>query len=600
MIWINLFVSNNNYAALQAGNNRGILMAVHNEDIARIFEEMADLLEIEEANPFRVRAYRNAARTIRGLSRELGQLIAEGKDLTDLPGIGKDLAAKINEILETGTSIALEKLHKEVPVSVEDLLKIPGLGSKRVKHLYHEMGIQNLDQLETAAGSGKLRTYPGFGARLEQNILDNISALRSSQKRFLRNIAITYAEPLVQYLKKDKTVKNVIIAGSYRRGRESVGDLDILVTADKAGRIMERFIKYEEVKHIVSNGPTRATVILNCGLQVDLRLVPEKSFGSALHYFTGSKAHNIRIRRMAQQQGLKINEYGVFRGNTHVAGKTEESVFRSVGLTFIPPELREDRGEIKAALDHKLPDLVKLADIKGDLHVHTIATDGRANIKAMALAAAKRGFKYLAITDHSRHLTVAHGLKPEQLLQQIDEIEKLNSGLKGFTLLKGIEVDILEDGRLDLPDRVLAKLDLVVAAIHSKFNLSRKKQTVRLLRAMDNRYFSILAHPSGRLLFEREPYDVDMEKIIRHARERGCFIELNSQPQRLDLTDIHCQLARDEGVLIAVNSDAHSEYGFDNIRFGIDQARRGWLEKKDVLNTRPVNTLRNLLQKARS
>ena len=600
MIWINLFVSNNNYAALQAGNNRGILMAVHNEDIARIFEEMADLLEIEEANPFRVRAYRNAARTIRGLSRELGQLIAEGKDLTDLPGIGKDLAAKINEILETGTSIALEKLHKEVPVSVEDLLKIPGLGSKRVKHLYHEMGIQNLDQLETAAGSGKLRTYPGFGARLEQNILDNISALRSSQKRFLRNIAITYAEPLVQYLKKDKTVKNVIIAGSYRRGRESVGDLDILVTADKAGRIMERFIKYEEVKHIVSNGPTRATVILNCGLQVDLRLVPEKSFGSALHYFTGSKAHNIRIRRMAQQQGLKINEYGVFRGNTHVAGKTEESVFRSVGLTFIPPELREDRGEIKAALDHKLPDLVKLADIKGDLHAHTIATDGRANIKAMALAAAKRGFKYLAITDHSRHLTVANGLKPEQLLQQINEIEKLNSGLNGFTLLKGIEVDILEDGRLDLPDRVLAKLDLVVAAIHSKFNLSRKKQTVRLLRAMDNRYFSILAHPSGRLLFEREPYDVDMEKIIRHARERGCFIELNSQPQRLDLTDIHCQLARDEGVLIAVNSDAHSEYGFDNIRFGIDQARRGWLEKKDVLNTRPVNTLRNLLQKARS
>lgn len=575
-------------------------MAVHNEDIARIFEEMADLLEIEEANPFRVRAYRNAARTIRGLSRELGQLLAEGKDLTDLPGIGKDLAAKINEILDTGTSTALEKLHKEVPVSVEDLLKIPGLGSKRVKHLYHEMGIQNLDQLETAARSGKLRKFPGFGARLEQNILENISALRSSEKRFLRNIAITYAEPLVQYLKKDRTVKNVVIAGSYRRGMESVGDLDILVTADKTGRIMERFIKYDEVKHIVSRGPTRTTVILECGLQVDLRLVPEKSFGSALHYFTGSKAHNIRIRRMAQQRGLKINEYGVFRGNSHVAGKTEKSVFQSVGLPFIPPELREDRGEIKAALEHKLPELVNLADIKGDLHTHTIATDGRADIKTMALAAARQGFRYLAITDHSRHLTVAHGLEPEQLLKQVDEINKLNSTLRGITLLKGIEVDILEDGSLDLPDKVLEKLDLVVGAVHNKFNLSRKKQTGRIQRAMDNRYFSILAHPSGRLQFEREPYDVDMEKIIHHARERGCFLELNSQPLRLDLTDIYCQLARDEGVLIAINSDSHSENGFDNIRFGVHQARRGWLEKKDVLNTRPLKALRHLLERTRS
>lgn len=575
-------------------------MAVHNEDIARIFEEMADLLEIEEANPFRVRAYRNAARTIRGLSRELGQLLAEGKDLTDLPGIGKDLAAKINEILDTGTSTTLEKLHKEVPVSVEDLLKIPGLGSKRVKHLYHEMGIQNLDQLETAAKSGKLRKFPGFGVKLEQNILENISALRSSEKRFLRNIAITYAEPLVQYLKKDKTVKNVVIAGSYRRGMESVGDLDILVTADKTGRIMERFIKYEEVNHIVSRGPTRTTVILECGLQVDLRLVPEKSFGSALHYFTGSKAHNIRIRRMARQRGLKINEYGVFRGNSHVAGKTEKSVFQSVGLPFIPPELREDRGEIKAALEHKLPELVNLADIKGDLHTHTIATDGRADIKTMALAAARQGFRYLAITDHSRHLTVAHGLEPEQLLKQVDEINKLNSTLRGITLLKGIEVDILEDGSLDLPDKVLEKLDLVVGAVHNKFNLSRKKQTDRIQRAMDNRYFSILAHPSGRLQFEREPYDVDMEKIIHHARERGCFIELNSQPLRLDLTDIYCQLARDEGVLIAINSDSHSENGFDNLRFGIDQARRGWLEKKDVLNTRPLKALRRLLERARS
>ena len=572
-------------------------MSVHNEDIAIIFEEIADLLEIEEANPFRVRAYRNAARTIRGLSRELRDLIAEGKDLTELPGIGKDLAGKIQEILDTGHTKALDKLHKEIPASVEDMLKLPGLGPKRVKQLYHEMDIHNLEQLEHAARSGELRSFPGFGSKTEQNILDNIHALRSKEKRFLRNIAAGYAEPLLEYLKKNRAVKQAVIAGSYRRGRESVGDLDILVTATDARRVMKHFTDYEEVGQIVSRGETRATVILHCGLQVDLRVVEEKSFGSALYYFTGSKAHNIRIRRLAQQRGLKINEYGVYKKNKRIAGDTETSVSKSVGLPLIPPELREDRGEIRAALNRQLPSLIQDGDIRGDLHAHTLATDGRATIKAMARTARESGLEYLAITDHSRHLTVAHGLGPDQVLKQIDEIDELNAKLKGIILLKGTEVDILEDGTLDLPDDILARLDLVVAAVHSQFKLSRKKQTERVLRAMDSRCFSILAHPSGRLLFERDAYDIDLEKIIDKAAERGCFMELNSQPLRLDLTDIYCQLAASKGVLISINSDAHSENDFQYLKLGIAQARRGWLEKKDVLNSRPLKSLKRLLRR---
>lgn len=575
-------------------------MAIHNEDIAVIFEEMADLLEIDEANPFRVRAYRNAARTIRGLSREVGDLVKEGKDLTELPGIGKDLAAKIREILDSGHAAALDKLHREIPASVEDLLKLPGLGPKRVKQLYHEQGIENLAQLESAARKQQLRVLPGFGSKTEQNILDNIHALRSREKRFLRNVAVTYAEPLIGYLKTHKDVRKAVIAGSYRRGKESVGDLDILVTTGRPRPVMKHFSGYEEVARTVSLGETRATVILHCGIQVDLRVVAEKNFGSALHYFTGSKSHNIRVRRLAQQKGLKINEYGVFRGNKRLAGKTEESVFKSVGLPFIQPELREDRGEIKAALNHKLPKLVQVDDIRGDLHAHTVATDGRASIRDMALAARKSGLDYLAITDHTRHLAVTHGLEPDQLLKQIDEIDRLNDNLKGITLLKGIEVDILEDGTLDLPDKVLSRLDLVVGAVHSQFQLSRKKQTDRMLRAMDNRYFSILAHPSGRLLFERDPCKMDMEKIIHKAADRGCILELNSQPKRLDLADIYCQLACNEGVLLCINSDAHDVNGFDNLQFGVEQARRGWVEKKDVLNTRPLKTLKRLLQQTMS
>ncbi len=571
-------------------------MPVHNEDIAVIFDEMADLLEIEAANPFRVRAYRNAARTIRGLGRELSEMVEAGEDLTRLPGIGKDLAAKIKEILGTGHAKALDKLHKEVPASLEDLLKIPGLGPKRVKVLYQELHIKTLKQLENAARRGKLSVLPGFGLKTEQRIVETIGAHRSQEKRYLRHVAEQYAEPLVAYLQTIKGVNDVVVAGSYRRGKETVGDLDILVTAKAQSSVMQKFVAYDEVVETVSKGTTRATVFLRNGLQVDLRVVEQQSFGSALHYFTGSKAHNIQVRRLAQQRGLKLNEYGVFKAKKSIAGSTEASVYKAVGLPFIPPELREARGEIEAAQAKKLPNLITRADLQGDLHVHTNATDGNASIAEMAQAAKHAGLKYLAITDHSKRLTIVHGLDSKRLQQQLDEIDNLNSQLTNITILKGIEVDILEDGKLDLPDKILSQLDLVIGAVHTKFHLSQQKQTSRILHAMDSKYFSILAHPSGRLLEERPPYEVDIPRIIEAARERGCYLELNSQPQRLDLIDSYCQLAKEEGVMISINSDSHSTNGFDLLEGGINQARRGWLEKRDVLNCCSLREIRKSLK----
>jgi DNA polymerase (family 10) len=572
-------------------------MPVHNADIAAVFEEIADLLEIENANPFRVRAYRNAARQLQGMGVPAADMVAKHEDLTELPGIGDDLAAKIQEIVETGKCRFLEKLRQKTPPSITELLKIPGLGPKRVRTLYHELDVHTLEQLARAARDGRIRKLPGFGEKTEQTILDAISAHVEKQARFKLAVAAQYAEPLKKYLEKIPGVSQVTLAGSYRRFRETVGDIDILAAATDAERIMNRFVAYDEVKDAPAKGSTRATVILKSGLQVDLRVVDEKCFGAALQYFTGSKAHNIEIRRLARERRLKISEYGVFRGEKRIAGDTEESVYRSVGLPWIPPELRENRGEIEAARAGKLPKLVEFADLKGDLHAHTKATDGHHTLREMADAARRHGFEYLAITEHSRRLTVAHGLDPQQLRKQMNEIDKLNDQLKDITLLKGIEVDILEDGALDLPDDILSECDLVVGAVHSKFNLTRAKQTERILRAMDHPHFTILAHPTGRLLDTREPYDVDMLKIIRRARERGCFLELNAHPERLDLLDIYCQMARDEAVLVAISSDAHSTQDFDNLVYGVGQARRGWLEKKDVLNTRPLKLLRPLLKR---
>jgi DNA polymerase (family 10) len=575
-------------------------MPVHNIDIANIFDEIADFLEIEGENPFRIRAYRNAARTVRGLGSELKDMVAAGEDLTELPGIGKELTAKIQEILETGTVKTLIKLQQRIPKSVTEILKLPNLGPKRVRILYQDLKIKDLQQLSEAARQGRIRTLEGFGEKIEKAILEAVEAQAQKEKRFMIAEASPYVDSLMDYLKKAPGVKAVVAAGSYRRARETVGDLDILVTARKTSPLMNRFVEYDEVAEVLAKGTTRSSVVLRCGLQVDVRLVEQSSFGAALQYFTGSKDHNIAIRRLGQQRGLKINEYGVFRFEKRVAGRTEESVYRALDLPLIPPELRENRGEIEAARDRGLPELIEVKDIKGDLHMHTHMTDGRNSLKEMAAAAQKRGLKYIAITEHSDRLKVAGGLDPPRLMQQIEEIDRLNDALKGITILKSIEVEILEDGSLDLEDKVLARLDLVVGTVHSYFGLPLEKQTERILRAMDQRYFSMLAHPTGRLINEREPYQVDIPRIIHKARERGCFLELNSNPRRLDLYDIYCQIAKEQRVLVSINSDAHSVNDFNYLAFGVAQARRGWLEKDDVLNTRSLTQLRKLLLRTMS
>ena len=574
-------------------------MPIHNADIAAIFSEIADLLELEQANPFRIRAYRNAARIVGELGRDIRVLVERGEDLTELPGIGDDLAAKMREIVETGRCRALDKLRGELPAAITELLHLPGLGPKRVRTLWHELDVQTLEQLARAARDGRIAKLPGFGAKTEANILQAVEAHLSKARRFKLATAAQYADSLVAWLAGAHGVTRVEVAGSFRRMRETVGDLDILVTIDAASDVMQRFVGYDEVAEVLSQGPTRASVVLKSGLQVDLRAVDETSYGAALCYFTGSKAHNIALRRIAQEHGWKLNEYGVFHGKERIAGDSEASVYETLGLPWIAPELREDRGEIAAARAGRLPRLVELADLRGDLHVHTKATDGRDTLAGMAAAAKAAGLGYLAITEHSRRLTVAHGLDPRRLAEQCDEIDRLNETLQGIVLLKGIEVDILEDGSLDLPDSALARLDLVIGAVHSRFDLPRARQTERILRAMDNPNFTLLAHPSGRVIEERAPYDVDLLRIVRHARQRSCFLELNAHPERLDLLDTGCRMAKEEGVLVAINSDAHGRDEFANLRFGIGQARRGWLEADDVLNSRPLPELRKLLKGTR-
>ncbi|MGE0073119.1 MAG: DNA polymerase/3'-5' exonuclease PolX, partial [Thiomonas sp.] len=513
-----------------------------NADIAAVFEEIADRLELQGDNPFRIRAYRNAARTLTATTRDLRDILEKTGELPRMPGIGADLAAKIREIITTGHCGLLDRLRRDMPQTVTDLLQIPGLGPKRVRLLYHDLGIATVEQLDRAAREGRIRGLPGFGAKTEQHILDATRAHLNKTRRFLWAQAAPYAQALRAELAVVAGVEQVTVAGSFRRRRETVGDLDVLATAApaQAAAVIDRFTHGGEVAEVLSAGDTRASVVLRNGLQVDLRVVAAQSYGAALHYFTGSKAHSIALRRLAQAKGLKINEYGVFRGATRIAGADEASVYASVGLPYIEPELRENTGEIDAARRGKLPHLVDRPDIKGDLHVHTTASDGRDPLRDMALAAQRNGLRYLAI---------AQRLDAQRLLRQSDDIDRLNADLTGITLLKGVEVSIRQDGSLDLPDAVLARLDLVVAAVHDDFDLPRQRQTERLLRAMDHPHFTILAHPCGRLIDAREPMVIDMLRIIRHARQRGCFLELNAQPDRLDLNDTHCRMAKEEGVL---------------------------------------------------
>jgi DNA polymerase (family 10) len=570
-------------------------MPVHNAEIAAAFDHLADLLEIEGANPFRVRAYRKAARTVEDLPRSAAELIASGEDLAELPGIGADLAGKIAEFVASKHLAVLDEAKARLPAGLVELTNVPGIGPKRARALYDKLKVHSLSDLRKAATAGKLHGLAGFGVKSETKLLDELKRRREVQRRFRLDTAEDFAEPLLEYLKRSKGVVQATIAGSYRRRKDTVGDLDIVVAAHAGSDVMQRFISYDEVDEVAAHGETRATVVLRSGLQIDLRVVPTESYGAALHYFTGSKAHNIAIRKLGLERGLKINEYGVFRGTKRVAGDTEQSVYDQVHLPFIAPELREDRGEIAAAAAHKLPKLVDLKDIRGDLHVHTNESDGKNTLREMAEAARALGYEYLAITDHSQHVTIAHGLDAKRVAKQIKAIDKLNAQIRGIRILKGIELDILADGSLDLPDAILADLDFTVCAIHYKFDLKEAEQTKRVLRAMDNPHFKIFAHPTGRLLGERAAYAIDLERILKAAKERGCCIELNAHPTRLDIDDHFCRLAKDMGVKISLGTDAHSIDGLKFMKYGIGQARRGWLEPKDVLNTRPLHELIKLL-----
>lgn len=571
--------------------------ATHNSDIAERLDRYAVLLEIDGASPFRVRAYHNAARTIENLPREVSSILREGGDLDDLPGIGKDLAGKITEISSAGRFPELEDIEKRLPATLVDLTRIQGLGPKRVKTLYDAFKVKSLEDLGAVVRAGRLHMVRGFGPKIEKSIREATERKSSSQHRLKLQAAEPIAAALLDYLKQIPGIEAAMVTGSFRRRRETVGDLDVVATCRKGAHAIAQFVKFGEVSEIIAQGPTRATVHLSSGLQVDMRVVAQKSYGAALVYFTGSKAHNIALRARAIKRGLKLNEYGIFRDNDWISGRTESDVYAGVGLPFIEPELREDHGEIDAAAAGRLPNLITLSDIKGDLHVHTDASDGNSTLEEMAVAAQECGYKYLAITDHSKRLGVAHGLDAQRLRKQMGSIDRLNTRLKGLCVLKSTEVDILTDGTLDLDDDVLKDLDIVVAAIHTKFDLDPQRQTDRIIRAMDNPHVNIIAHPTGRLISEREPYEVDMERLMNAARARNCCLEVNAQPSRLDLSDTYCRMAKDLGVKLVISTDAHSAETLAFMRFGVDQARRGWLEAADVANTRGLSDLRRLLKR---
>jgi DNA polymerase (family X) len=565
---------------------------VRNSEIAERFQEMASLLEIKGDNPFKVRAYQKAAQNIESLTEELSEIEKRG-DLEKIPGIGKDLAQKISEMIHSERLGALEDLKKEVPDALLELVAIPGLGPKKAKLLYDKTGIKAMAELEEAARENRLRDLPGFGQKTEQNILAGIELIRRGRERMLLGRALALAQSMMGRLRLMPEIDQISEAGSLRRQKETVRDIDILITSRDPGKVMDAFVTLPEVREVLARGTTKASVLTREEMQVDLRVVEPDTYGAALAYFTGSKAHNIRLREMANRQGLKVSEYGVFReqDEARVAGRTEKEVYRALGLPYIPPELREDRGEIEAAIGNRLPHLVDLGDIRGDFHCHSRWSDGGHPIREVAEAARRRGYAYIAITDHSQSLGVARGLSPELVERQLQEIAALNGQMKGFTILSGSEVDILKDGSLDLPDEILARLQVVVASVHSAFKQTRETMTARVIRAMRNPYVTILGHPTGRLLGEREAYEIDLEQVIRAASDTGTFLEINSFPQRLDLDDIHCKQAKELGATVAVGTDSHTNSQLETMSLGVSVARRGWLERDDLLNTLSLDDL---------
>ena len=562
-------------------------MPVHNKEISRLLNETADLLDIKGANEFRVRAYRNAARSVESLPRPAAEIVAEGEDLSKEDGIGKNLSGKIEEIVETGSLSQLQELKEELPPGLLELLDIPELGPRRAGQLHKELGVDGLDSLENAIDEGKLPELEGFGEKLTDSIQKRVAEAKQQEgkDRMLLSEAEEIADGLVSYLREAPGVDRIEVAGSYRRRKERVGDLDILVIASQPAELMNRFTAYDLVEEVISKGETRSSVLLRGGKQVDLRLLAPESYGSALMYFTGSKEHNIAIRSRAQERGYKVSEYGIFEGEKRRAGRDEEEAYALLGLPWIPPELRENRGEIDAAEKDSLPNLLELPDIRGDLHAHTDWSDGSASLEEMAEAARAHGYEYLAITDHSPALTVANGLSEDRLSKQIDKIARLNEESDGFRLLASMEVNINLDGSLDLSEELLSRLDLVVCSIHSEMGRERDQQTERLIRAMDNKNCTIIGHPTGRRFDSRPGYELDFPRLIEAAAQRNVAFEINAQPERLDLSDTYARQASEGGVKVAISTDAHSPRHLGFMRYGVGQARRGWIEAKDVLNT---------------
>lgn len=598
---------------------------MQNLDVARTLSEVADLLEIQGSNPFRIRAYRNAVRTVKGLTQSLSTMVAEGEDLTQLQGVGKQVDAHIRELLQTGQLTVLDEITKEIPRTLAQLTKLDGVGPKKAKKLYEALGVESVEGLQLEIEKDTVKELDGFGAKSVEKMSRAIEDYQKHRGRFLRAEVEQYIAGLLEHMESAPALERLEVAGSFRRRRDTCGDVDLLAqTSDDGSSIVAHFTAYPGAMRVEAAGGTKGNIVLPSGLSVDLRVIPEASWGAAMHYFTGSKEHNVHVRTEAVRKGLRVNEWGVFRVpegdeaeakaavatgggagserdfGERVGGRTEEEVFAAVGLPWIPPELREDRGEFDAAEADALPQLIERSDLVGDLHMHTTWTDGKASVLEMARAAIERGHRYIAITDHSKAVTMVGGLTPQKVRQQWDDIAAAQDEVGDeLLILRGQEVDILKDGSLDQPDDILEELDLVVIAVHSFMEMEGAEMTERVLRAMDHPQVDVLAHPTGRLLNRREAYPIDMEAVLQKAAERGIAVELNSAPRRLDLHDRHLNRARELGVAVAIDTDAHSTLGLDMMRYGVDQARRGWLEPKDVLNTRSVEEVRTWLARTR-
>ncbi len=565
-----------------------------NLQIAKILNEIADILEMQDVE-FKPRAYRKAARTVESLSKPIEEVYEENK-LEELSGVGKSIAEKIAEIIETGKSQYLENLKKQMPADVEALTSIEGMGPKSVKKLYEKLKIKTLDDLARAAEQHEIREIKGFGPKTEKNILEHLELARRGKERILLGFALPIANEIKEWLKKEESVSQIEVTGSLRRMKETIGDIDILVSSTKPKKVADFFVAMENIREVLGKGVTKSSVILKNNIRVDLRIVKENAFGSALMYFTGSKDHNIELRKIAINKSYKLNEYGLFKKNRQIAGKTEAEVYGKLGMDWIAPELRENRGEIEAAQKHKLPKLLEYDAIKGDLQVHTKWTDGENTIEEMAEAAKALGYSYICITDHYSKMVIAGGLNDKQIRQEMTEIERINEELEDIRVLKGAEVDIDADGSLQAKESVLKELDIVIASVHSNFNQSKNEMTKRLITAMESGYVNILGHPTGRKIKTKKSYLIDMEKLFEASKQTDTFLEINAFPERLDLDDFHAQAAKEAGCKLVIDTDAHNKEHLKYMQLGIAVARRGWLEKEDVVNTLPLKDLIKILK----